>query len=119
VPFETAAQTKADIAWAAAGGTKTRKVYVMPAPVGQVMGLTVQQPAITKILQGLAGSGYAQPLATVTTMQDIVRVQATRAVEADLKAKAPGSTVIGHRTQGGVEIYTLKSPTGVITTVRQ
>jgi hypothetical protein len=98
--------------WGAAGGTTIGRALVMPAPAGQVMGLTVQQPAITQLLQ-------PAQLTTITTLQDAARVLATRTVEADLKAKAPGSTVIGHRTQGGVEIYTLKSPTGVITTVRQ
>lgn len=114
------AEAQAQVTWKEAGGRLEGRAFIMPKPLGQIYGLTVQQPAITKILAGLAAQGQGQPLATVTTLQDVVRVQATRQQEAVIKREFPeGSQVVGHRVQAGADIYTVKSPSGQITIVRR
>lgn len=117
---EAEARAKAQLTWTQAGGTVAGRAFVLPPPMGQAFGLTVQQPSATRILQTLAAQGFRQPLATVTTLQDVLKVQATRQQEAAIKQDFPtGTRVIGHRTQAGVEIYTLRSPTGETTIVRR
>ena len=115
-PNAEIARAKAVTTWQATGGTVKGQAFILPKPLGQAYGLTVQQPAITNLMQAI-GSG--QSLSTVTTLADVMNVQRTRAREAEIKQGFPqGSRVIGHRVQSGQDIYTVKSPSGAISIVR-
>ena len=103
-------------AWQGAGGTMQGQAFVLPAPMGQWKGLTVQQPSSTAILTALAGQGQPQGLNTITTIQDVARVNRVRQEETAIK-QAIGGQVVGHRTQGGQEIYTVRQANGTVQTV--
>lgn len=93
--------------------TTPPQIAVLPAPIGKLYGLTIQQPTATAGLSQTA-------LASLTTLGDITRIRANKAAEVAIKAQEPGNLIVGHRTQGGVEIYTLKNKaTGAITIVRK
>lgn len=95
---------KKKLAEEAAGITYQGTAKVLPSPLGQFAGLTIQQPAATALLS-------PRELLTVSTIQDVARTQATRANEA-LVTSETGGRVVGHRTQGGKDIYTVRLPSG-------
>lgn len=108
---------KSQQTWQTAGGTLEGKAYILPKPAGQIYGLTVQQPTATAALSTMPGG--QQALASLTTVEDLIRVEKEKQQEAAITALAPqGTRVVGHRVSGGEHIYTLKSPTGAITVVK-